>query len=205
MAVRAQSQAEAQALLQQQAAQHQFAAQQLLAQQQMMAQQLAAQQEALRIKDEENKKLEFEAAVSREAARLRALEQPQERKREPPQEVREDSHPHPLKLLATIYKGQYVCDKCSVRGSGQVYHCDICKFDMHPSCVQAYMAWQGLQPVTTTPSTTYQDSRHTHPLLKLLSVYQGSYACAGCKRTLKGEVYHCDLCKWDVCMQCFKA
>jgi hypothetical protein len=122
-------------------------------------------------------------------------------KKGPPEEVREENHPHPLKLLDKIYKGQYVCDKCQIRGSGKVYHCDICKFDMHPTCTVEYAAWQGSRPVPVLQQLI--DFRHHHPLLKLPSVYQGSYSCANCKATLKGEVYHCDLCKWDICPKCF--
>jgi len=136
------------------------------------------------------------------AAEAERLRREADSKREAPSEVREGSHPHPLKLLPTIYKGQYICDKCQVRGSGQVYHCDICNFDMHPTCCVEYAAWQGSRPVPLSP--TLRDSRHPHALLQLPSVYQGSYSCAICGGSHTGDVYHCDLCKWDICPRCVK-
>jgi nucleoredoxin len=44
-------------------------------------------------------------------------------------------HEHPLTKMPSVYRGQYGCDACGVGGSGWVYHCDECGFDMHPACV----------------------------------------------------------------------
>jgi len=62
----------------------------------------------------------------------------------PPQEIRDNLHlSHPLKLESYVYKkGQFICDKCDTRGRGQVYHCEICRFDLHPDCATEYIAWK---------------------------------------------------------------
>lgn len=51
-----------------------------------------------------------------------------------PETITIDEHPHPLMKLPKVYRGQYGCDGCSGGGSGWVYHCDECGFDMHPKC-----------------------------------------------------------------------
>ena len=51
-----------------------------------------------------------------------------------PEESIIDKHPHPLKKLASVYRGQYGCDVCGGSGTGWVYHCDQCGYDAHPKC-----------------------------------------------------------------------
>jgi len=52
-----------------------------------------------------------------------------------PANIRTSSHEHELELLPKVYGGMgYGCDKCSQFGSGHVYHCDLCQYDMHPQC-----------------------------------------------------------------------
>lgn len=53
-----------------------------------------------------------------------------------PDEVTVAVHVHPLKKLPTVYRGNYGCDACGSGGSGWVYHCDECGFDVHPRCVK---------------------------------------------------------------------
>jgi len=43
-------------------------------------------------------------------------------------------HSHQLILLPQVYDGIYRCDKCLQPGENFVYHCEICSFDLHPSC-----------------------------------------------------------------------
>jgi len=122
---------------------------------------LAAQKELLRIETEAFQKKQEEILAQKEAAEKESerlqkeserLREEAKRKEKPPVEVQEEGHEHPLKLVTYVYKkGQYMCDKCNQRGSGQVYHCDICRFDMHPSCTVDYVTWQGTRPALPRP------------------------------------------------------
>lgn len=45
------------------------------------------------------------------------------------------SHDHELWLLSKVYgDGVYSCNQCNTEGSGQVYHCAACQYDLHPKC-----------------------------------------------------------------------
>jgi hypothetical protein len=43
-------------------------------------------------------------------------------------------HPHPLEMRKSVYNGNYNCDVCQRDGSGDVFHCQQCSWDAHPSC-----------------------------------------------------------------------
>ncbi|KAL8161099.1 hypothetical protein V2J09_012588 [Rumex salicifolius] len=63
---------------------------------------------------------EIEAAVREEGERL-------------PQKLRDRKHEHVLKLdMAKAY----VCDACRSRGKFWTFSCDVCDYDLHPSCVE---------------------------------------------------------------------
>jgi len=96
--------------------------------------------EVLAQKEAAEREQRLRAEMEIELERIRAEAQ----KKEPPSEVRDPHHTaHPLKLTSNIYKkGHYICDKCDVRGVGTVYHCAICKFDLHPTCTFEYAAWE---------------------------------------------------------------
>lgn len=51
-----------------------------------------------------------------------------------PETITIPEHEHPLKKMPSVYRGQYGCDVCGGGGSGWVYHCDECGFDVHPKC-----------------------------------------------------------------------
>ncbi|XP_002965590.2 probable nucleoredoxin 1 [Selaginella moellendorffii] len=54
-----------------------------------------------------------------------------------PKEITHSSHPeHPLALVVSAYKGPYGCDVCDQDGTGWVYHCAECSFDIHPKCAK---------------------------------------------------------------------
>lgn len=50
-------------------------------------------------------------------------------------------HPHPIQKLRSVYSsGRYSCDACSRSGSGWVYHCKLCGWDVHPACALQHSA-----------------------------------------------------------------
>lgn len=54
-----------------------------------------------------------------------------------PDQVVDSRHAHPLSKRAKVYGGSYGCDICGKGGSGYVYHCDECNYDVHPDCVKS--------------------------------------------------------------------
>jgi len=53
-----------------------------------------------------------------------------------PKTVKDARHEHELNLVPNVYHGSYGCDGCGTGGSGWVYHCDPCQFDLHPGCAK---------------------------------------------------------------------
>jgi hypothetical protein len=51
-----------------------------------------------------------------------------------PKLAQDETHEHPLKLKKAVYIGIYRCNKCMRPGTGWVYHCKQCAFDLHPFC-----------------------------------------------------------------------
>lgn len=50
-----------------------------------------------------------------------------------PQEVKDEKHEHELKLdMAKAY----VCDYCKKQGRFWAFSCDVCNYDLHPTCVE---------------------------------------------------------------------
>ncbi|XP_073003768.1 probable nucleoredoxin 3 [Typha latifolia] len=68
----------------------------------------------------ESRAAEVEAALQKEGEGL-------------PNQVKDPRHVHELKL--DIAKA-YVCDVCRSQGRHWVFSCDLCDFDLHPSCVE---------------------------------------------------------------------
>jgi len=52
------------------------------------------------------------------------------------QEMVDPRHPHPLRHLSSVYQGTYTCNGCGQSGTGRVWHCGLCDFDLHPMCIQ---------------------------------------------------------------------
>lgn len=51
-----------------------------------------------------------------------------------PKMAQDSTHEHPLKLKKAVYNGIYRCNKCMRPGTGWVYHCKPCAFDLHAFC-----------------------------------------------------------------------
>jgi len=53
-----------------------------------------------------------------------------------PKTLKDQRHlQHELSLTPTIYdSGFYRCNSCLKVGSGWVYHCNSCDYDLHPTC-----------------------------------------------------------------------
>jgi hypothetical protein len=123
-------------------------------------------------------------------------------------------HPHSLTYLAKVYRGIYSCNICHGSGSGFVYHCDPCSFDVHPTCFKlAKSAAAGGTPsvpaAIVIPSgpivgQSYPTLLHPHPVVWTAKVYRGTYRCNVCKQGGSGACYHCDECGWDAHQKCFK-
>ncbi|CAK9140576.1 unnamed protein product [Ilex paraguariensis] len=50
-----------------------------------------------------------------------------------PRQIKDQKHQHVLKLEMPK---TFVCDSCKKRGSFWAFSCDICDYDLHPTCVQ---------------------------------------------------------------------
>jgi len=85
---------------------------------------------------------------TREAVEIQLIKTQEYMKKSVPQptEAQDPLHTHVLKLENFVYKkGEYICDRCNQRFSGQVYHCAGCRYDLHPDCTLAYIAWKQSQ------------------------------------------------------------
>ncbi|VVB03345.1 unnamed protein product [Arabis nemorensis] len=93
-----------------------------------------------------------------------------------PRETRHKAHPdHPLTLLfsPTYESSTYGCEACDEYGSGFVYHCSICQYDLHVGCV-------------SMPESVEREG-HAHPLTLLF-----------CSPYKNGSIFNCDVCQQTV-------
>ncbi|KAH6558847.1 hypothetical protein KP509_1Z042300 [Ceratopteris richardii] len=101
---------------------------------------------------------------------------------------------HTLILLQTAPypSGFFICDLCRERGSGAVFHCSACHFDLHPSCV-------------ATGELISHFTHFEHPLhLETLANNRG-HTCNVCGDPASPTVYRCDECRFDVHPHCARA
>jgi len=112
----------------------------------------------------------------------------------------------------------YNCDLCQTTeifaGEVGAYHCDICKFDLCPKCVDDIRQ----KPLDPTIDKYLKIRRHcpkghlmgmTNTLnlfaLKDEGYSDNTYICDICetaKEADKETVFHCDLCMYDLCLTC---
>lgn len=101
---------------------------------------------------------------------------------------------HKLVFLqkAPYATGYYVCDLCQERGSGSVFHCSACHFDLHPVCI-------------ATGEQESHFSHFQHPLqLQTLSSNK-THTCDGCGESAFPLVYTCSPCDFDLHPHCMRA
>ena len=109
-------------------------------------------------------------------------------------------HPHPLTErnphdLYDLYGGRWNCDNCQYDQSElcQPLHCDVdgCIYDLCRECAKPHMHINHPHPLYLS------NSRHTYP------EHEGWYTCDECNTAgISNEIYHCYLCKFDVCRYC---
>jgi hypothetical protein len=63
-------------------------------------------------------------------------------------------HSHRLYWWRYVYRGRWICNICRARGSGGIWHCNLCQYDLCTSCHPApaqQPAWQPSQPEAASP------------------------------------------------------
>ncbi|CAM8922618.1 unnamed protein product [Rhodiola kirilowii] len=100
-------------------------------------------------------------------------------------------HPqHKLKLETS--QAPFRCDGCKEMGLGSRYKCDLCDYDLHLQCA--------------LPSPTINHSFYIKCSFNFLSHPPGvkPRICNACRSDLKGFVYHCHKCGFDLHPCCAK-
>ncbi|XWS43265.1 hypothetical protein CRYUN_Cryun16bG0088100 [Craigia yunnanensis] len=81
----------------------------------------------------------------------------------------------------------YPCAACKERTPGPIYSCADCEFYIHKKCAE-------LPPKITHTS----HRKHTLVLLTNATPHQEMCSCHLCKNNIKGFIYHCSLCEFDL-------
>lgn len=99
---------------------------------------------------------------------------------------------HTLSLLQSppYASGYFVCNLCWEKGSGPVYHCPNCDFDLHINCA----AMEEIQ----THFTHFEHPLHLKPV-------SDGHSCDGCGEDISKWVFRCDLCDYDMHSLCVRA
>lgn len=99
---------------------------------------------------------------------------------------------HTLSLLevSPYSSGRFLCNLCWEKGSGPVYHCSHCDFDVHVTC--AAMVKQ------QTHFSHYQ-----HPLH--LCHCSPGHVCDGCGEGIQKWAFRCEICDHDMHSLCVRA
>ncbi|XP_020266972.1 uncharacterized protein LOC109842516, partial [Asparagus officinalis] len=96
-------------------------------------------------------------------------------------------HYHPQHKVTMEYsETPFMCDGCKEAGIGLEYHCGTCNFDLHKICALA-------PPTTTHPFYTKCEFKlYARPPGQLPRV------CNACRNIVRGFVYHCTRCGFDL-------
>ena len=97
--------------------------------------------------------------------------------------------------------GAFLCNVCIESGTGHVYHCAICNFDLCPSCASSGTNSSSSDPLparnTRSSSSTplIGCGRPYHSLdFRTSSPYGGAYMCNLCRKRGEDQVFHCTMC-----------
>ena len=120
---------------------------------------------------------------------------------------------HTLRFLsvAPYAGGAFVCNRCGQRGTGEVYHCEPCLFDLCRSCARAAPSassssqsnapaaasdsfMQEIPPSWGQPLLSCTHPSHTLAILDSAPYESGAYLCNLCLKTGDAAVYHCSSC-----------
>ncbi|MCO5577440.1 hypothetical protein L7F22_031272 [Adiantum nelumboides] len=121
--------------------------------------------------------------------------------------MRGGEHVHPLWLLhsSPYLSGHYTCHVCWEKGSGPLFHCTDCQFDVHVSCT----GFGSCNSSGSGHSSGTHFSHFEHPLLlKTTLSSSGEVACDCCGEAHRGSnaaIYRCSQCDFDLCPMCVKA
>lgn len=114
--------------------------------------------------------------------------------------------------------GKFFCNGCREDISGPVYHCQLCKFDLCPSCASTSSSTSTSgaishplpvidSTITPWPSDVQETSETSPPLLNCGNVFHslellpcppypgGAYNCDLCLKEGHGQHYHCTSCR----------
>lgn len=102
------------------------------------------------------------------------------------------SHEHPLVLKEVIDKNtDALCEACDKRCSSNAYTCTLCEFFLHKSCVELKRKLRH-----------WLHEEHDLELCTSSSVYDGIVLCDLCGKRIRGFVYHCEICRFNLDVVC---
>ncbi|XP_061954387.1 uncharacterized protein LOC133676684 [Populus nigra] len=118
-----------------------------------------------------------------------------------PREIKRHIHfKHPLHLLAkppSHYILGCICDLCKKTCESFVYHCSVCKFDLHIKC-----AFQ--QCFFEVDSQAHQFAHIDHSLIsnEEQEFHVEGVMCSGCDEPISGPSYRCTSCNFFLHKKC---
>ncbi|XP_020521433.1 uncharacterized protein LOC18432007 [Amborella trichopoda] len=108
--------------------------------------------------------------------------------------IRCPGHHEMVSLSSPPYpNGEFRCDDCGQVGSGAVYHCGHCNFDLHLHCTEKVSR---LPVIVTCPAHHEMDWLPSSPYPS------GEVRCDRCSRSVLGSLYHCGRCHFDLHFYC---
>ncbi|GFQ01286.1 probable nucleoredoxin 1 [Phtheirospermum japonicum] len=103
------------------------------------------------------------------------------------------SHSHPLELVIykqTLYLASS-CAGCKQKPVGMIYSCTSCNYFLHKKCFEMPKKLKILL-----------HQKHTLTLHPKPAYPQGHYKCNACGERGKGFSYHCEMCGFDLHLNC---
>ena len=106
--------------------------------------------------------------------------------------------------------GMTTCDGCRRQEATNLYCCAVCNYSLCLRCVEPTLATlrllferqQGAADSQPLFPSSLNHPTHHHVLHYSVSVYDGRFKCDLCGRDKGGPVYHCNACKYDICIAC---